>query len=65
MSKIKEHYWDKIIEDNLGADASEYDLQRALHYQSTIWNIVALIQQYGMQQVFMDICSNLERREVK
>lgn len=57
MSRIKEHYWDEITND--------YEVFEALHYQSTIWNVVELIQQYSMQTVLSDIIKNLESKEVK
>lgn len=60
MSRLKEHYWEEIIKE----EDNEYELMTALHYQTTVWNIVALIQQYGMQQVFMDVFAHLEKKEI-
>lgn len=63
MGKIKEHYWDEIIDNQLNVN-NDYEVFEALHYQSTLWNVVELMQKHSVQTVLMDVFKLLEKKEI-
>lgn len=65
MGKIKQHYWEQIIDNQLEEAINDYEVFEALHYQSTLWNVVELMQKHSVQTVLMDVFELLKEKELK
>lgn len=58
MGKMKE-----LLIDN--EDIADDCVYEGLYYQSTIWNVVDIIQRYGMSTVLGDIVDEMKKKEIK
>lgn len=58
MGRVKE-----LLLDN--EDIVDDSVYEGLYYQSTIWNVVDIIQRYGMSTVLGDIVDEMKKKEIK
>lgn len=65
MSRVKNLYWNDILEQQDNNDNELKEMSEALYYQSTIWNVVDVINRYGFQTVMFDVVAEMQRKEVK